>query len=109
MPTPVQAAPVLDVAASPRLARSVSVRPERFGALLYDFRTRKLMFLKSPRLAHVVRLMDGTTTVGDCMDRAEVPAGERGPLLQVLHHLQRIRMLTDHPLPEGGPEERDTP
>jgi mycofactocin biosynthesis protein MftB len=109
MPAPVQAAPVLDVAARPRLSRSVSVRPERFGALLYDFRTRKLLFLKSPRLAQVVRLMDGTATVGECLDQADVPAGERGPLLQVLEHLVRIRMLTDHPLPAGGAEERDTP
>ena len=33
----------------------VSVRPERFGALLYHFGTRQLSFLKSPALLAVVR------------------------------------------------------
>jgi mycofactocin biosynthesis protein MftB len=32
----------------------VSVRPEHFGALLYHFDTRRLSFLKSPKLAAVV-------------------------------------------------------
>jgi putative mycofactocin binding protein MftB len=32
----------------------VSVRPERFGALLYHFGTRRLSFLKSPALLTVV-------------------------------------------------------
>lgn len=33
----------------------VSVRPEPFGALLYHYGTRRLSFLKDPRLAQVVR------------------------------------------------------
>lgn len=33
----------------------VAVRPERFGALLYHFDTRKLSFLKSPQLLEVVQ------------------------------------------------------
>lgn len=33
----------------------VSIRPERFGALLYHFGTRRLSFLKSPVLLVVVR------------------------------------------------------
>lgn len=32
----------------------VSIRPERFGALLYHFGTRRLSFLKSPTLLRVV-------------------------------------------------------
>lgn len=109
MTAPVHAASAPGTTDRLRLSRSVSIRPERFGALLYDFRTRKLLFLKSPRLADVVRSMDGTATVAECLDRAEVPDGERGPLLQVLAHLRRIRMLNDHPLPAGRVEERDTP
>ncbi len=35
----------------------VSVRPERFGALLYHFGTRQLSFLKSPLLLDVVRAL----------------------------------------------------
>jgi mycofactocin biosynthesis protein MftB len=37
-----------------RLHPQVSVRPERFGALLYHFGTRRLSFLKSPALLTVV-------------------------------------------------------
>jgi putative mycofactocin binding protein MftB len=37
-----------------RLDDRVSVRPERFGALLYHFGTRRLSFLKSPTLLAVV-------------------------------------------------------
>lgn len=36
------------------LDEQVSVRPERFGALLYHFGTRRLSFLKSPTLFRVV-------------------------------------------------------
>ena len=36
----------------------VSVRPERFGALLYHFGTRRLSFLKDPILATVVSSLD---------------------------------------------------
>jgi len=37
-----------------QLHPQVSVRPERFGALLYHFGTRRLSFLKSPALLTVV-------------------------------------------------------
>jgi putative mycofactocin binding protein MftB len=37
------------------LSPQVSIRPERFGALLYHFGTRRLSFLKSPMLLAVVQ------------------------------------------------------
>jgi putative mycofactocin binding protein MftB len=37
-----------------RLHPQVSVRPERFGALLYHFGTRRLSFVKHPKLLEVV-------------------------------------------------------
>ena len=47
----------LDLDAAWRLDPQVSIRPERFGALLYHFGTRRLSFLKSPKLLAVgVRL-----------------------------------------------------
>ena len=48
-----------DLDAAWRLHPQVSVRPERFGALLYHFGTRRLSFLKSPALLTVVRSLDG--------------------------------------------------
>jgi putative mycofactocin binding protein MftB len=37
-----------------RLSPQVSLRPERFGALVYHFGTRRLSFLKHPMLLAVV-------------------------------------------------------
>ena len=43
-----------DLDAAWRLHPQVSIRPERFGALLYHFGTRRLSFLKSRALLTVV-------------------------------------------------------
>ena len=40
----------------------VAVRPERFGALLYSFDTRRLSFLKQPKLRAVVESLDTCAT-----------------------------------------------
>lgn len=46
----------------------VAVRPERFGALLYHFGTRRLSFLKNPTLLTVVRsLADWPTAREACV------------------------------------------
>ena len=47
-----------DVDAAWRLHPQVSIRPERFGALLYHFGTRRLSFLKTPTLLAVVESLD---------------------------------------------------
>jgi putative mycofactocin binding protein MftB len=62
-----------------RLHPQVSVRPERFGALLYHFGTRRLSFLKSPALLTVVRLLgDAPSARAACLaagvTEAELPA-----------------------------------
>ncbi|HEY3464727.1 MAG TPA: mycofactocin biosynthesis chaperone MftB [Amycolatopsis sp.] len=49
------AAGPFDLDAAWRLDERVAIRPERFGALLYHFGTRRLSFLKSPALLTVVR------------------------------------------------------
>jgi putative mycofactocin binding protein MftB len=52
-----------------RVHEQVSVRPERFGALLYHFGTRRLSFLKDPVLLEVVRSLDGHATArAACLD-----------------------------------------
>jgi putative mycofactocin binding protein MftB len=62
-----------------RLHPQVSVRPERFGALLYHFGTRRLSFLKSPALLTVVRILgDEPSARAACLaagvTEAELPA-----------------------------------
>ena len=47
-----------DLEAPWRLHPQVAIRPERFGALLYHFGTRRLSFLKSRALLEVVRSLD---------------------------------------------------
>jgi mycofactocin biosynthesis protein MftB len=56
------AAPPFDLDAAWRLHPQVSIRPERFGALLYHFGTRKLSFLKSPALLAVVQALESAGT-----------------------------------------------
>ena len=51
-----------------RCSPSVAVRPEPFGALLYHFGTRRLSFLKDPRLLTAVRgLADQPTARAACL------------------------------------------
>jgi putative mycofactocin binding protein MftB len=50
------------------LHTQVAVRPEPFGALLYHFGTRRLSFLKDPRLLEVVRgLSEAPTARAACV------------------------------------------
>jgi putative mycofactocin binding protein MftB len=56
------------------LSGSVALRPEPFGALAYDFHTRRLSFLKSPQLVDVVRRLADEPTVADALSGAGVPA-----------------------------------
>ena len=39
------------------LGPGVAIRPERFGALVYSFHTRRLTFLKSKRLLEIVQTL----------------------------------------------------
>jgi mycofactocin biosynthesis protein MftB len=54
----------------------VSVRPERFGALLYHFGTRRLSFVKSRTLLEVVRCLAGAPSARAACARAGVPETE---------------------------------
>ncbi len=77
-----------------QLHPQVSVRPERFGALLYHFGTRRLSFLKSPALLAVVRTLgEAPSARAACrsagVTEAELPA--YAAALQTLAASQMIR------------------
>jgi putative mycofactocin binding protein MftB len=55
-----------------QLHPQVSVRPERFGALLYHFGTRRLSFLKSPVLLTVVRELGDAPSAREACAKAGV-------------------------------------
>lgn len=71
-----------DLDAAWDLHPQVAVRPERFGALLYHFGTRRLSFLKSPLLLAVVTGLAGARSArAACLaagvGSAELPTYER--------------------------------
>lgn len=75
------------------LSAAVSVRPEPFGALLYDFTTRRLTFLKDRRLLAVVEGLADAPTVGEALGRAGVPEAERPGFAAALQRLASQRMI----------------
>jgi putative mycofactocin binding protein MftB len=79
------------------LVPQVSVRPERFGALLYHFGTRRLSFLKDPRLLAVIqRLPDAPTARAACAE-AGVEASSMRSFEAALDRLLRTGMIQARP------------
>lgn len=74
----------LDPSRPYRLAASIALRPEPFGALAYDFRTRRLSFLKTPALVRVVRELAGQPDAHSALTAAGVPAEQRSSYLTAL-------------------------
>ena len=76
-----------------QLHPQVSVRPERFGALLYHFGTRQLSFLKSPALLTVVRTLGEARTARDACHVAGVTEAELPAYATALQTLARSQMI----------------
>jgi len=86
---------VIDPHSGWRLSPRVSVRPERFGALLYHFGTRQLSFLKDRTLLALVEaLADAPDAVAAC-DAVGIPAEERPKYLRALDTLASSRMIEE--------------
>lgn len=71
-----------DLDAPWRLHRQVAVRPERFGALLYHFGTRRLSFVKTPTLLAVLHALPSAPSArAACLaagvTESELPVYER--------------------------------
>jgi mycofactocin biosynthesis protein MftB len=91
-----------------RLHPQVSVRPERFGALLYHFGTRRLSFLKSPTLLTVVQSLDSEPTARAACAAAGVGAADLPLYAKALQTLAAGSMITAGGIPPGGPPESET-
>jgi len=72
----------------------VSVRPESFGALVYDFHTRRLSFLKTRALVRVVEALADHPDVHGALRAAEVPAAQREQYLEALAGLAQAGTIT---------------
>jgi putative mycofactocin binding protein MftB len=71
----------------------VSVRPERFGALLYHFGTRRLSFLKSPVLRDVVTALATEPSARAAVARCGVPADQQVTYTNALAGLAASQMI----------------
>lgn len=78
-----------------RLHPQVSVRPERFGALLYHFGTRRLSFLKSTALLDVVRGLADAPSARSACTEAGVSAGELPVYRRALATLAASQMVVE--------------
>ena len=82
-----------DLDAAWRLHPQVSVRPERFGALLYHFGTRRLSFLKSPALLTVVRCLESEPSARSACARAGIGASDLPAYALALTRLADSQMI----------------
>jgi putative mycofactocin binding protein MftB len=74
-------------------ARAGVGAPERFGALLYHFGTRRLSFLKEPRLLSVLQSLDRHDTARAACTGAGVPDVELPRYEAALATLARSQMI----------------
>lgn len=85
--------PAFDLDGAWRLHPQVSVRPERFGALLYHFGTRRLSFLKSRGLLDVVRSLDAVPSARAACTTAGVGPAELPSYQKALATLAGSQMI----------------
>ena len=77
------------------LKSTVSLRPETFGALAYDFDTRRLSFLKHPLLVAVVEALAGEATATDACIAAGVTESARPAVVRSLGYLAERGMIVE--------------
>ena len=76
-----------------RRARSVALRPEPFGALVYHFGNRKLSFLKSKPLVAVVESLGDHPSADATLVACGVPAAQHPAYRKALADLARSQMI----------------
>ncbi len=84
-----------DLDAGWRLHPRVSVRPERFGALLYHFGTRRLSFVKTPTLLRVVQLLESQRSARTACVAAGVEVAQMSAYAAALATLARSSMICE--------------
>ena len=82
-----------DASRSWQKARSVALRPEPFGALVYHFGNRKLSFLKSKTLVAVVESLADHPSATATLTACGVTDAQRGAYVKALADLARSQMI----------------
>jgi putative mycofactocin binding protein MftB len=86
--------PSFDPATAWRRTPTVVLRPEPFGALVYDFGSRRLSFLKDRGLVRVVEGLELAASAHDALEAAGIAAAERPRHLAALAALARSGMIS---------------
>ena len=81
------------------LSPGVSLRPEPFGALLYNFGTRRLTFLKTRQLAAVVQHLAASESARESLARADVAVNDEPVYAAALAALADAGMLSRREAP----------
>jgi mycofactocin biosynthetic radical S-adenosylmethionine protein MftC len=84
---------VVDLDSPWRLHPQVAIRPEPFGALAYHFGTRRLSFLKTPKLVAVVEGLGRHASVRAALDSASVTREETAAYVSALERLAEGDMI----------------
>jgi mycofactocin biosynthesis protein MftB len=93
------AAVAFDAALPWQKVRSVALRPEPFGALVYSFSTRKLSFLKSKQLVTVVETLSDHPSALAAIEASGVPEAQRPAYVKALADLARSQMISPRETP----------
>jgi putative mycofactocin binding protein MftB len=77
------------------LNASVRLRPERFGALAYDLRTRRLSILKDRGLVEILRHLEAHASAREACMVCGIDAGRLGTYARALGTLARSGMILE--------------
>lgn len=87
----------MNVSSAYQQAAGVSIRPERFGALVYRHDTRRLYFIHSHLVADFVLTLDGARPLGeaveDFVNRRTLPGTAGATLLKTVGELERMGIV----------------
>jgi putative mycofactocin binding protein MftB len=80
-----------------RLVQNVAIRPERFGALVYNYDNRQLYFIHSHLVADFMIGLDGARPLGEAIDefvaQRALSASAADTLLETVGRLERMGMV----------------
>jgi putative mycofactocin binding protein MftB len=82
-----------------RLAPGVSIRPERFGGLVYRYDNRRLFFLHSHELVEFVIKLDGEVPLDDALNdylsSSQLAQSARPTFTKALAQLEKLGALVN--------------
>ncbi len=82
-----------------RLAPGVSIRPEKFGALLYSYHKRQLYFLYNRPLVDFVSELESMPEVGTALDNfltdRKLGAANKPVFVKALEKLEAMEVLCE--------------